>query len=52
MKIVLFCPWLSKLGAVVNDAGTCNLTCRAGRDEKQQESHSEAHKLPRNLHSG
>lgn len=34
-----------ELGAVVDDSGTCNLTCRAGSDKKQQESHSEAHKL-------
>ena len=37
----------SELGAFVDDFGTCNLACSADGGEKQQETHREAHKLPK-----
>lgn len=42
----LFAPCF-KLSAFVDDTGTCSLAYRSGRGEKQQDSHSEAHKMPK-----
>lgn len=37
----------SEPGASVDDCGTCNLACSADGGEKQQETHREAHRLPK-----